>query len=161
MEFFWFECARMRFAMASIWAPLHFLIYPASRYSSMKWFQFLQTAGIFLNVLDMSRISYHLKGCRGGVCFHYSVASLSPSYMCRNLGGREMWWEKCVQQCVHENVCVCGCVGIKRCQPWRGHGGPGACSHWPTVPNLLCHIDSVSITTVEGTIKGCCGCVVY
>lgn len=128
---------------------------------------FSQTTSIFLNVLGMSRISYHLKGCRGGygVCFHYGVAWLSPSYMSVSNPGKagNVVWKMCAVMCMWKCVgeCVCVCIYRERCQPWRGHARPGAHVLWPPLPTASCHIDLVSITTVEGTIKGWCGCVVY
>lgn len=108
-------------------------------------------------MLDISRISFHLKGCRGGVCFHYSVACITTPYICVCVcvsNPKEERESGCVQQCVCVNECVC--VIRKWCQPWGGHIGPGAHSLWPPLPLPLCHIDSISITTVKGTIKNCC-----
>lgn len=82
---------------------------------------FSQTTSIFLNVLGMSRISYHLKGCRGGygVCFHYGVAWLSPSYMSVSNPGKagNVVWKMCAVMCMWKCVGECVCVYIYREMP--------------------------------------------
>lgn len=134
----------------------------------MKWFQFLPNHKHFSKCARHVQDFLPFERMQRWVRRVFSLwCGLTISLIYECVKSREGW--KCGVKNVCSNVyvkmcgwvCVCACIYIERCQPWRGHARPGAHVLWPPLPTASCHIDLVSITTVEGTIKGWCGCVVY
>ncbi len=154
MELLWFVCARTKSAMASIWAPFHFLIKAASRYSEMRWSQFLQNLKYFSKCAQHIQDFLPFEGMQGWCVF--SLECGFKMCVCQIQRGRET---PVVCRTVYVWMSVCVSKEMPTIEgPCRTQGPqPLATTSSPSVPHWLCfHYHS------GRNNKGLmCGCVVF